>query len=90
MPRCGPRGLLTRLSASLASKRSSIWSTRTTPARRKTALYSVSSPAMAPVWLAAASALRAVRPLFTTMIGLLLAKCLAALMNLRASVMDSM
>ena len=38
MPSVGPRGLETRDSASLASNRSSISSTRTTPARRKAAL----------------------------------------------------
>ena len=45
---------------------------------------------MAPVCEAAAIAERAVRPDLTTMIGLVLAKWRAALMNLRASVMDSM
>jgi len=50
----------------------------------------MSSPVSEPVCDAAAFALSVYLPVLTTIMGLVLAKCLAALMNLRASVKPSM
>ena len=81
------RGCVPNTSAEL--NRSAISSTRTTPARLKTASYMESSPDIEPVCDAAALALSVNLPDLTTIIGLVLAKCLAALINLRASVIPS-
>ncbi len=54
------------------------------PARRMAASYTASEPARAPVWEAAARAPSAMRPAFSTTVGLLRAAARAADMNLRA------
>ena len=78
-----------KASVCAASNNASSVSTRSMPARRTAASNTVSEPASAPVWDAAALAAPGVRPALTTMTGLLRDAARAADMNLRPAFTDS-
>mmetsp|Transcript_124545 Transcript_124545/g.346756 ORF Transcript_124545/g.346756 Transcript_124545/m.346756 type:complete len:207 (-) Transcript_124545:820-1440(-) len=90
MPSLGPRGGVWDMSTFAIPKRSSMVSTRRTPARSKAVSNTLSDPASDPVWLAEAAAPAEERPDFMTMTGFSVTATRAAVINRRASPIASM